>query len=377
MSARKTTFDPYLTLAAQIGQNPEERVSFTTFEGDSFLLLGHRRLVDPRPPLRCMFGGRTGVLEALSSGVRDVGDVMRIVRLDPKTVAVQFLATQDHETELMGSYGSYVGSIKQPQHFAKAWGAFGSLILNVAMMIGGGIETVLEQRGNAPVDETISADDKALLLALSPHVHSLRKFFDVIRAFYINESVWGRWEEAFFRSQKHLMGHALQRMTLLSYFLEKTELSYSDLADILSCAYELFDPLVYLEKAYVHGNLSEAWIQFELEGEQTSPAIPVDALDLKQVIDEIIYWAGASATSAPQKVRVSMMGDRLTFANETGAFQAFAEDSPSRKLCTRFYGKERISFSGNDEHAVTQISLSIAMQTPPPGVIPMAMQLVP
>lgn len=378
MPVGKTHFDPLLALAALIDHGTEERrAELHTSDSDSFLLLGNRRPIDPRLPSRCMFEARPSLLKALSNTVPEVGDVMKVVRLDPSTVVLYFTATQDQANEIITSYARYVESIVAPQRFVAAWNAFGALILSAVTMIAGGIENLLDEKNPNSLDEAITDSDRKHLEAFAPHVRSLRTFFDVVRAFYLNESMWGRWEEAFFRSQKHFMGNAFQRITLLNYFLQNTTLGYMDLADMVSCAYEVFAPYLYLNKAFVHGKLSPPWIEFELEGKAAKSAIPVDALELKRVIDEIIYRAGAAAEQKPQRIRVHVRDDSVTFANEDGGFKAFAEGSASRAMCERIYGSSRMSFFGNEEQQVTTIALSIAPRPLPPVVFPAGMAMVP
>ncbi len=371
MNAKKVTGNPTMALASLIRPEQDRLIAMRAMDHDSFVLLEGRPMITRSPLIHNQYSHFKTVFDLIMADAGNAAERLSTVLLSDARTGVHFEeAWKDRsEADVITAYGNYVSSIGCPARFARSWNDFISLMLRTVATIVVGIEALLAARGGIDIDAGITRQaDLSMIDTLAPHVTALRKFFDASVSFGRNELVVNRWEEAFSRGQRHLLGNALSPITYINRFADAGVLTYRNLVDALEEIYKIFDPIAHIRESY-SADIVGRWLRIEMMNEKADLIRPERGVALRRVIDEIIYKAGTTGEDTPQGIEVEWIeGEKSLLIRTHGdAFSAFGEGMPARRFVTRTYGGERMRFVKGRGQRISEIGIAVMDRMDIPG----------
>jgi len=367
MSTKKIAGNPTMALASLIRPEQDRLLAMRAAEHDSFVMLDGRPMISSSPLIHRRHSHSKSLFDLLAAGVKNTGDRLSIVRISDAKIGVYYEEAGRHQSEsdVISAYGDYISSIGCPARFARSWNDFTSLMLGTVATIVVGIEALLAARGRVDIDSRIVREvDLAMIEGLTPHITALRRFFDASASFGRNGLVVDRWEEAFSRGQRHLLGNALSPVIYINRFADAGELTYRDLVDALEEVYKIFDPIAHIRESYSEDIIGR-WLRINVLNEGPTLIRPRSGVALRRVVDEIVYRAGTTGGGSPREIEVEWIEGvgTLFIRAQDDALSPFDVGTPARRLVTKTYGMENLNFIRDGRGRVSEIRVAVTERT--------------
>lgn len=292
------------------------------------------------------------------------------VRFDEKTVSfdVKDSANPLGTFSPVDYFAERVHSIQDTDTFLKAWNAHLEGLLDAVLETRAKMEGMLAEEARishkGAYEDPVISNPKAFAVAV-------RKVIGFAKAaqlaFMYNQTFKGTWEYVFIRSQVAKINNSM--IPPYSIAGAHDDMLYSKVSNVIKVLMDPMDPISLLDKVYVLEPSISEWIRIEFEGETPESFEGKRSPELRMLIDEIVYQAGA-AEGDKKRISFAIGKNTVTALDKNGgkAFSPFVESAEKRKvledLVARMGPGAEIDFHEEELDGKTRILRAIDITVP-------------